>query len=81
MVEDLVRVHTTDTHQTTEHQEMADVVVDQVGIVMVVIEAVVRVIRDPMVEVQDHNITQVVVEVPALLEQVQQTDLTEVPVD
>ena len=81
MVVDLVQVHTMDIHLIMAHQVMVDVEEDQVDIVMVVIEAVVRVIRDLMVEVPDHNITQVVVEVPVLLEQVQQTDLTEVPVD
>jgi hypothetical protein len=53
------------------------VVVDQVDIVMVVIEAVVLVIKDLMVEGLVHNIIQVVEVELVPLEQAQQIDPTE----
>jgi hypothetical protein len=56
---------------------LVDVVVDQVDIVMVVIEAVVLVIKDLMVEGLVHNIIQVVEVVLVPLEQAQQIDPTE----
>jgi hypothetical protein len=78
---DMVQVHIMDTRQTMEHRVMVDVVVDQVVIVIQVIEVVGLEIKDIMVEVVDHNTTQVVVEVPVPSVLVQQTDLMVVRVD